>query len=324
MADNTDINHVVNKLQFHYWLSDRTHTMDALVLNKCERELLEITRAVAKLCQVNLMLETEPSGKGGLKSWLTLAPKTPRKTSPSRVALVKVMVAAGIATSPKASASTVLNRLLDSLATEAGLSDEQLHQWQNNRQQLKEEAARLIPVMDQHPVIRKRRSNLFKLLSKYPKVKGFSVSLTNKSHKPVTEDLLIVHDQFAQQIISTPAVPTEVVEQAQLEIISPVLVKGPHKWKGMYQQQPISFTMKSDEFMELVQTGKVEFKSGSTITCNLAIDKKMTAAGEVRISGYNILSVSRYSENGKTLVVAEERPKPKQPVVSKRQLDLFG
>ena len=83
MANAPDLFGMISKLQFHYWFSDKTHTMDALVHNKCEHELLELTKAVAKLCGVAIKMETEPSGKGGLKSWLTLAAKSPKKnTSP--------------------------------------------------------------------------------------------------------------------------------------------------------------------------------------------------------------------------------------------------
>jgi hypothetical protein len=314
---------MIRKLQFHYWLSDRTHTMDALVLNKCERELLEITRTVARICKVSLIMETEPSGKGGLKSWLNLLPKTPRKTDPVRLTLVNALVASSILTLPKASTGPVLNRLLESLLAEAEETDRAgLDQW---IQQIKERAVNILPLVDQNRVLKKRRSNLFSLLSKYPKVKGFSVALTNESRKPVSEDQLLLRENFQYYKVVTDTVAPELVEQAQIEIISPVLVKGRHKWKGLYQQAPISFVMKSDDFMELVQSGKVEFKSGSTITCTLEIEKKMTVTGELRVTGYTILSVSRYSENGKTLEMPEEKPRQKQaPAVSKRQLDLFG
>ncbi|NOS94313.1 MAG: hypothetical protein HOP30_20560 [Cyclobacteriaceae bacterium] len=64
MADTPDSYRMISKLQFHYWFSDKSHSMDALVHNKCERELLELTKIVAKICGVAIKMETEPSGKG--------------------------------------------------------------------------------------------------------------------------------------------------------------------------------------------------------------------------------------------------------------------
>ena len=35
--------------------------------------------------------------------------------------------------------------------------------------------------------------------------------------------------------------------------------------------------MKSDEFMQLVQAGKMEFKNGTTINCTLQMEKRMSS-----------------------------------------------
>lgn len=41
---------LANKLELHYWSSieDKTHTMDAVVKNKCEHELLQIVSTISK------------------------------------------------------------------------------------------------------------------------------------------------------------------------------------------------------------------------------------------------------------------------------------
>jgi hypothetical protein len=319
MADTIDVFRLISKLQFHYWFSDKTHTMDALVHNKCERELLEITRAVAKLCRLSMVMETEPSAKGGLKSWLTITAKS-RKTLPSTVALVNLLVASSITATPQTSVEAALHALLDQLLLDRATDESFAELRLQAIAQLKKGAANLLPLLDQHSVVKKRRSNFYDLLRKYQKVKSVSVALTDDARKAIVEEQMVTRDTFKSFL----AVAPHVVDRAQIEIISPVLVKGKHKWRGMYQHEPISFVMQSDDFMALVQSGKVEFKSGSSITCALQIEKKITSTGVERIIGYTILSVSSYAENGKTTETPTPEAKPKQPVVSKRQLDLFG
>ena len=319
MANAPDLFGMISKLQFHYWFSDKTHTMDALVHNKCERELLELTKAVAKLCGVAIKMETEPSGKGGLKSWLTLSAKSPQKTPPPKIALVNTIVAASVSTPNNTSAQVAIDTCLDKLLDEARRKS-----LQQDILQLKAAAANLLSPLDQDTVIKKRRSNFYDLLRKYQKVKSISVTLTDEAKKPLTEELRVDREDFKNFIVQSNAVAPQMVEQAQIEIISPVLMKGKHKWRGMYNGMAISFVMKSDDFMEMVQSGKVEFKSGSTIICTLEIEKKINGVGAERIIGYNIVSVSSYSEGGKTIETPEAKQKQKQNTVSKRQLDLFG
>jgi hypothetical protein len=323
MANAGDSHRMTFKLQFHYWFSDKSHTMDALIHNKCERELLELTKAIAKICGVNVKMETEPSGKGGLKSWLTITVKSPKKTAPAKIALVNTVVAACVAATGQTSMGEMGKALLDSLAGNASeeASKEQL---QKEIHALKNEFANLLPLLDQSSVVKKRRSTFYDLLRNYQKVKSISVALTDETKKPITEEQLVAKEEFKAFIISSNTVAPQVVENAEIEIISPVLMKGKHKWRGMYKGEPISFVMKSDDFMTLVQSGKVEFKSGSTIACTLQIEKKINGVGVEKIMGYNILGVASYSENGKIIETPEAKQKQKQAVVSKRQLDLFG
>lgn len=323
MNDTPDLS-AFSKLQFHYWLSDKTHSMDALVYNKCEREALEIAKMVAKLCGVSIVMETEPSGKGGIKSWLTLTPKSPKKTAHEKIALVNVLVAASIVSGGNVQSESLLINVIDNLfadqnvdARSQGLGFEQL-------ERLKGEAVGMLSQIEQNGAIKKRRSNFYQLLNKYHKVKSISVLITDTAKKPVTKEQIIGRDRFNSFKVNSGSTLTYVLESAVVDIISPVLVSGKHKWKGIYNNKSISFTMKSDEFLSMVQSGKVEFKSGSSINCRLEVEKKINSAGIEKVTGYNIIGVASYSENGKTTETPETKQKQKENVVNKKQLDLFG
>ena len=57
MTDNT----LTNKLELHYYFSndDKTHSMDAVIRNKCEYELLQIISTISKELNVQIKTETE-------------------------------------------------------------------------------------------------------------------------------------------------------------------------------------------------------------------------------------------------------------------------
>ncbi|WP_321516009.1 hypothetical protein [Marinifilum fragile] len=113
-------------------------------------------------------------------------------------------------------------------------------------------------------------------------------------------------------------------ENAVIEIISPVLKKGPHKWSGIYNGDSINFKLKSIEFNTLVQSGGIEFKNGSSINCHLVIKKKVDNEGLEKITGYEVLRVNNYFENDKPIETKEGRHYRQKKEAEKNQLDLFA
>jgi hypothetical protein len=324
MAATTESLVPAHKLQLHYWFSDKSHTMDALVYNKCERELLELTKAIASICGVSIKMETEPSGKGGLKNWLTIMARTPKKTPPAKVALVTTLVAACMVTPVHISLNQILEQLIETMGNESELSEGQKEQMQALKEFLKSEIAEKLLLLDQSSILKKRRSNFYDLLRKYQKVKSVSLVMVDDSRKPITQEQYIVRDSFKNFILVSDKLEPLVMENAMVEIISPVLSKGKYKWKGMYNNSLISFSMKSDEFMSLVHSGKVEFKSGMSIQCALEIERKINSEGSEKVISYNILRVGSYLENGKSVETTEGKQQKQKQQSSRRQLDLFG
>ena len=63
--------------------------------------------------------------------------------------------------------------------------------------------------------------------------------------------------------------------------------------------------MKSIEFKNLVQSGKIEFKNGSSINCALIIKTKVDNDGLVKVFGYDVERVNYYFENDKPIETKE-------------------
>ena len=125
---------------------------------------------------------------------------------------------------------------------------------------------------------------------------------------------------FPNYIMTSDELEPENDENAVIEIISP---KGKYKWSGIYHDEVIQFTMKSNEFKTLVQTGQILFKNGSSINCHLITHKKINAEGEVKITGYEVVLVNYYFENDKPIETPEGRRNRQIKEAEKMQLTLF-
>ena len=58
-----------NILELHYYFSDSSHDIDAIVWNKCESELLAIAYEAASILDISLNLVAEPPENGDSKSF---------------------------------------------------------------------------------------------------------------------------------------------------------------------------------------------------------------------------------------------------------------
>lgn len=56
-----------NRLQFHYYFKDDSHTIDSITRNECEKEIILIYTEIARTLGLDLNLESLPSEEGGFK-----------------------------------------------------------------------------------------------------------------------------------------------------------------------------------------------------------------------------------------------------------------
>jgi hypothetical protein len=83
-----------------------------------------------------------------------------------------------------------------------------------------------------------------------------------------------------------------------IEIVSPVLTDGRAKWKGILNEEPISFSMNDTVFRNSVTSKEKAFKNGDAIICELTIHKKLNELGEIIVSGYVVEIVLKNIESG--------------------------
>ncbi|MEI2613592.1 MAG: hypothetical protein V9G21_00740, partial [Methylotenera sp.] len=136
-----------------------------------------------------------------------------------------------------------------------------------------------------------RKSNFYKQLDGYEKIKGLGINALTLEEQPTQVEKFIPKSDFYKYILSTNDLPDEVIETAEIEIVAPVLREGRYKWKGIYQDELISFNMGDSEFKDDVLSKQVSFQHGAIIQCVLKISRELDESGEIVTNGFTVNTV---------------------------------
>lgn len=301
----------ITKLEIHYFFDndDNSHTMDAYVRNRCEYELLQICNELKNELELDVKVETEAFEEGGLTEFWSFL---------SENAIQLTLILTGL--------SQVISRIplrksrLDKTDLELSIAEKKLNiELLKNELKEKENPSISIEninlIIENNPKIIKHTSNFYKQLYKYPKVKKLSATKLTNDRKQIESPLIINRSDFDKFVLESDDLEPITDENAQIEIISPVLKKGKYKWKGIYPKVTgaIEFYMKDKVFKETVIAEGVAFKNGTFIDCILGISRKINEIGEIYNSSYSVLTVLRkHDEN-----ISIETPQGKKYIQEK-------
>ena len=114
-------------------------------------------------------------------------------------------------------------------------------------------------------------------------------------------------------------------ENAKIEIIAPVLKAGKYKWRGIYQEESISFKVKDLTFKADVLAGGVPFINGTCIDCVLIISRKIDECGVEQNSGYTVQVVTKVHDEKASVETSQGRKYKQQKAlaIGEVQGDLF-
>lgn len=306
-------------LEIHYWFGDETHTMDANIQNKCEYEVLSIIKEIATLLSVDITIETEPDGEGGLRKWLKIVSKDENKKGTITTSFIAALISVILITP----LSKIAEKVIDKIFEDTEMNDLQKEKLKLEIEKLKQDNAKNIDTIDYNTLIKKRKSNFYETLGKYPKVEKVSFVVIDDNKTKITQEKTVPREDFNKFILVTDDLDPLKKDEAIIEIIAPVLKKGNYKWIGYYEGQAVPFNMKSNEFKTLVQNGEIEFKNGSSINCYLEIRRKVNNEGlEINV-GYDVIRVNHYFENEKPIETKEGKHHRQIKEAQKSQLKLF-
>ncbi|MDO8344011.1 MAG: hypothetical protein Q7T48_12475 [Cellvibrio sp.] len=310
-----------SKFELHYYLADNSHSMNALVRNKCEAEFLAVAVEVAEILGIHLELDCEALQEGGIREvWKALGKNS------AQIALVISTLALIWSVVPN---------------TDQELIDLQKEDLRLSIEQRKKALGKIKEDVDSNKVTSKtidtastiasrsykvvtRKSNFYKILSTYEKVNKVGYSELNSEGRVISKERVIVRDEFAKFIITSHDLKPLRDSSAHIEIVAPVLIDGKAKWKGIYDGHPISFSMNDKDFKMAVVSKQLSFKNGDGILCVLLIHKKVDELGEVVTSGYSVEVVLENLHSGVSGETVQGKRYRQTKKMKDAQEDLFG
>lgn len=271
MFNNSNMqNKQINKLEIHYYLIDNSHSINAFVRNKAEKDLLDALRKIGELLNSELEIETEAYQEGGLKEFILIGGLVLGFLSPSINDII-------VHYATKDASDEELDKKI---------KEETLKNLQLNNKQKELELEKEIDKKLENKLVQKYISNFYKKIDDYKKVEkiGFK-DVTNNSKE------IIVERQYFKNFILEDNVTTEEDDEAMIEIISPVLKEGKYNWRGKYKNEKIDFSMGDSKFKQEVIEGKHTFLNGSLILSRLHIKTTFDEFGDEKKKSYSVSKV---------------------------------
>ena len=312
-------------IELHFLTDDGSHSIDAVCLNKCVYEYLGIIREISSKFQVNLVVEAEAIEEGGVRQWLKIS--LPSKDEFKKELILQLLVSAVLFqfTPACSSISYVTQRLIDRLLTPAEISklqkEKDIAELEYQIAWYRNECLKLADTVNNN-TLAKRTSNFYQSAKNCSKISSIEVASTSANRETMYSERVDRKD-FDSYILDSDELEPQKVEEAIIEIVSPVLKKGKYKWSGIYNGEVIQFSVTSNEFKTLVQTGEVSFKNGTSIKCQLIIKRKLDAEGNEKITGYEVPFVGATFDNDRPTETPEGRRRRQQAEADRLQLSLF-
>lgn len=159
--------------------------------------------------------------------------------------------------------------------------------------------AQAITFISNEPKFITRRSNFFKALLPYNKVTAFGFRLRAPYHHD--DEFIIEKTDFLKYVLKTDKLPPEMVTEALITIVAPVIDGSGMAWKGIFLDEPISFFMKDSAFKDQVVQRQVSFQHGDAIRCSLVVERKLDEIGEVIVTSRSVdVVIEKIDQGGVT------------------------
>ena len=309
------------KLQMHYYLENGSHSMDAIARNKCESEVLAIVQEIAKVLNTQIVIEAEAWKEGGLRDIWAFAN--------ANAAVISVIVSiAGIVISRIPTTDPELEQLqkedLKLSILERRINLAKLQKEVEEDKVTQDTVEKVASLVDTNYKVVTRKSNFYKQLNNTPKITKVGINGLDKEGEEAFKEAMVQRSDFKRFILHSNSLPVQIEDNAVIEIISPVLRNGRHKWKGIYKGESISFSMNDQDFKRDVLSEQISFTHGAAIKCVLHIHRKLDEVGDVVVTRY---SVDTVIENGQESVFQETMQGKKyrhQKALKDAQQDLFA
>ena len=308
-----------NKIELHYYLANDSHLIDAFVRHKCETEILTIAKDVINAFGFDIQIQSQVPANGGfIEGWKLAGPNE------DEITLIASVISQVLSKVPPS------NKALEKLQKE-NLKLE-TRQKRSTITRLKEELAdgQKVNILIQAAAaffeadfkVIKHKSNFYHALLKYLPVEKISTNIFFDA-TAASKDTIVERADFHKFILTSNKLPDQIFENAVIEVVSPVLMSGNYKWKGIYNEKAVGFTMKDEEYLKSVIKREVSFQSGFSFQCILKVSRIIDDFGKIRLRNYTVITVLGKMQDNKVIETEQGKRYKKTKEESEKQLSLF-
>jgi hypothetical protein len=285
-----------NRLQFHYYFKDDSHTIDSIIRNECEKEILLIYKEIANTLGLELNLESLPTEEGGFKeTWKFLGKNSVQITL--MVSVAAIIISRFPVENKELTKLQIENLQLDNEIKRKELEKLNLEFIQDDEELDQQKVIDSVELVNKNYKISWRKSNLYKKLNSYPKVDSVEV-VRYEDKEPIGNPRKIPKREFSKFILRSDDLPKLETENAIIDVISPAIKRGKFRWKGFYNNEIITFLMDDFQFKTQVLNGDIHFSNKFSLEVEMTQNRKINQDGEIRITNSVVNRVIASIENG--------------------------
>lgn len=289
-----------DSLQFHYYFKDESHSINSILRNECEKEILYIFKEVSDTLGLELILETLPTEEGGFKEiWKFIGKNSGQITL--MVSIAALILSRFPAENKELTKLQIENLKLDNELKRKELEKLNLDFIQDSDQIEQKTLIDSIELLKKNYKISWRKSNLYKKLEKYNKIDSVEV-VRFRRDKPVGKPRNVPRKKFTKFILTSDELPVLNVENVIIDVISPALKSGNFRWKGFYNREIINFLMDDNDFKSKVLNGEVHFSNKFSIEVLMTQNRKIDQDGNIKVTNSIVNKVISSMEDGNRII----------------------
>ena len=301
-----------NTVELHYYFTDQEHRIDAFVQNRCEHELLTLMKELTKYFEFEFLIETELTQSGGIRKFFKIKPNNLSKKDKKQIdvavctAICTALITSFLINPLSIPVTKIVSNLMDRIFDDKELAEIEKEKAKEELKSLKLDNIKKQQEIESNAQLRISRSNFYEILNEYDRLDSVEFLEEDEQKNKVIVYQRIPQIDFEKYIIQQDTLEDEVVENAMIAIVSPVLSKNTKniKWRGYYNGELVPLIMKSEEFVTSVDEGLIEFKNGFIINCNMRIEREKKKDDEEK-RRYIVTEVISYVINEKVFETME-------------------
>lgn len=324
-----------NGIEIHFYLNNDSHSLDSYLLNKSNSQLLRLFKHVSGRFDVSINIETVAIEEGGFRQIWKIIGKNSGQIS-VLLSLLMLLLMLKPATNSEIDELRKQNLILENEKLELEIEnlkndiDNENSKIINEKRNLKStqvskrlKSSGILDSLNNEQSIVKTKSDYYKSLLDSNEINSIQSSiLFDKTH--VIESELLESNDFNDFIRNKEDIPGEIVSNAIIKIVSPVLENRHYKWAGEYNSDYISFYLNDDTFKTSIESSDISFSHGDTLNCELEIRKKLNENGDIVVSSYAVNIVYKLASNSTREVIETEHGKKRKRIskIIKSQVEL--